>query len=69
MGQGTADALVVPELTDLLVERLCRTGDGVTYRRYGGTSHSGIVDAAANDVHAWVLERLDGAPAGTDCER
>ena len=69
VGQGTADALVVPQLTDLLVERLCRTGDAVTYRRYGGASHVGIADAAADDVHAWVRDRLDGVPATTDCER
>jgi Secretory lipase len=69
VGQGTADALVVPELTDLLVERLCRTGDTVTYRRYAGVSHAGIADAAADDVHAWVRDRLDGVPAPTGCDR
>jgi hypothetical protein len=68
VGQGTADALVVPQLTDLLVERLCRTGDTVTYRRYGGTSHSGIASAAAEDVHAWIRDRLDGVPSRSDCE-
>jgi hypothetical protein len=68
VGQGTADALVVPQLTDLLVERLCRTGDTVTYRRYGGAGHAGIADAAADDVMAWIEDRLDGIPAPTDCE-
>jgi len=67
VGQGTADALVVPQLTDLLVERLCRTGDAVTYRRYGGASHVGIADAAADDVIAWIEDRLGGVPAETDC--
>ena len=67
VGQGTADPLVIPELTDLLVERLCRTGVEVTYRRYGGTGHQGIADAAADDVDAWVRDRLAGAPVTWDC--
>jgi dienelactone hydrolase len=69
VGQGTADALVVPQLTDLLVERLCRTGDTVTYRRYSGASHAGIADAAADDVFAWVRDRLDDVPTPTGCGR
>jgi dienelactone hydrolase len=67
VGQGTADALVIPELTDLLVERLCATGDRVTYRRYPGAGHGGVASAAAGDVDAWIHARLAGEPAEDDC--
>jgi acetyl esterase/lipase len=50
VGQGSADLLVIPELTDLLVERLCRAGDEVTYRRYPGAGHSDVGTAAATDI-------------------
>lgn len=67
VGQGTADPLVIPELTDLLVARLCAAGDAVTYRRYPGAGHGGIGEAAAPDVQAWIADRLAGAPLRSDC--
>jgi pimeloyl-ACP methyl ester carboxylesterase len=70
VGQGDADALVVPELTDALVVRLCAIGDDVTYRRYPGASHGGVVESAREDVLGWIEDRLAGRPTGTaggDC--
>ncbi len=70
VGQGDADALVVPELTDALVARLCAIGDDVTYRRYPGASHGGVVESAHDDVLGWIEDRLAGRPTGTaggDC--
>ena len=70
VGQGEADALVVPELTDALVTRLCAIGDDVTYRRYPGESHSGVVEASQEDVLAWIGNLVAGRPSGTagdDC--
>ena len=70
VGQGDADALVVPELTNALVVRLCAIGDDVTYRRYPGASHGGVVEAAHEDVLGWIEDRLAGRPTGTaggDC--
>jgi Secretory lipase len=70
VGQGEADALVVPELTDALVVRLCAIGDDVTYRRYPDASHGGVVEAAHEDVLGWIDDRLAGRPTGTaggDC--
>jgi hypothetical protein len=65
VGQGEADALVVPELTDALVARLCAVGDDVTYRRYAGESHSGVVEASQDDVLEWVGTLVAGRPSGT----
>ena len=70
VGQGEADALVIPELTDALVARLCAIGDDVMYRRYPGESHSGVVEASQDDVLAWIGELVAGRPTGTagdDC--
>ena len=70
VGQGEADALVVPELTDALVVRLCAIGDDVTYRRYPGASHGGVVESAHDDVLGWIEDRFAGRPTGTaggDC--
>src|SRR4029453_5844017 len=64
-GQGEADALVVPELTDALVARLCAIGDDVTYRRYPGASHGGVGESAHEDVLGWIEDRLAGRPTGT----
>jgi hypothetical protein len=68
VGQGAADPLVIPALTDLLVERLCRTGDTVTYRRYPGAGHAGVAGAAASDVEAWIRARLAGDAVASDCD-
>ena len=70
VGQGEADALVVPELTDALVARLCAIGDDVTYRRYPGATHGGVVESSREDVLGWIEDRLAGRPtamAGGDC--
>ena len=70
VGQGEGDPLVIPELTDALVARLCAVGDTVTYRRYPGESHSGVVEASQADVLEWIAELVAGRPTGTagdDC--
>jgi pimeloyl-ACP methyl ester carboxylesterase len=47
--QGTADGTVLPPFTDQLAERYKQLGNKVTYKRYDGVTHGGIVDAAAKD--------------------
>ena len=64
VGQGEADALVIPELTDALVARLCALGNDVTYRRYPGASHGAIVEAARDDALSWIAARFEGKPSG-----
>ncbi|HVL54394.1 MAG TPA: lipase family protein [Vitreimonas sp.] len=67
VGQGTADPLVVPQLTDALVARLCATGNAVTYRRYLGAGHGSVADAAWADVRTFIGDRLAGRQAASDC--
>jgi pimeloyl-ACP methyl ester carboxylesterase len=47
--QGSADATVLPGFTDALAAHYKELGNKVTYKRYDGVSHGGIVDAAAKD--------------------
>jgi predicted esterase len=68
VGQGTADPIIVPELTDALVARMCAAGDDVTYRRYMGATHGDVVESARDDALAWIAQRLAGTATGSgDC--
>jgi acetyl esterase/lipase len=68
VAQGGEDPLVVPELTEALVDRLCEVGDRVTYRRYPGASHVGVAEAAGDDIARWLGARFMGFPASSsDC--
>jgi pimeloyl-ACP methyl ester carboxylesterase len=57
--QGTADATVIPLFTDQLAGELTKNGNkGLTYKKYPGVDHAGIVTAAAKDATAWIAKRL-----------
>jgi pimeloyl-ACP methyl ester carboxylesterase len=57
--QGAADTTVIPIFTDQLATELTKNGNkGLTYKKYPGVDHAGIVDAAAKDATAWIAKRL-----------
>jgi hypothetical protein len=57
--QGAADTTVIPVFTDLLATNLTKNGNkGLTYKKYPGVDHGGIVTAAAQDATAWIATRL-----------
>jgi pimeloyl-ACP methyl ester carboxylesterase len=56
--QGTADAVVFPVLTDQLAKGYATRGLPVTYQRYAGVDHFGLVRAAAADATAYLKRRL-----------
>jgi pimeloyl-ACP methyl ester carboxylesterase len=57
--QGSADATVIPLFTDQLAGELTKNGNkGLTYKKYPGVDHGGIVVAAAKDATAWIAKRL-----------
>jgi dienelactone hydrolase len=58
--QGTADVVVFPALTDQLVGGYASRGLPVTYKRYPGVDHFGLVRAAAGDASAYLRRRLHG---------
>jgi pimeloyl-ACP methyl ester carboxylesterase len=56
--QGTADIVVFPALTDLLVQGYASRGLPVSYNRLDGVDHFGLVAAAADDAAAFLAGRL-----------
>src|SRR6266545_879070 len=66
--QGADDDRVTPGATRALVQRLCRLGDTVELRTWRDTGHFDIPRVAADDVVAWIGERLAGRPARTTCQ-
>jgi hypothetical protein len=51
-----------------LAERLCRAGDRVQLRTYANVDRMGILDAASDDLLAWLGDRPAGRPAGSTCQ-
>ena len=56
--QGSADGTVQPGLTDQLVEELRDRGTRLTYRRYEGADHVGVVSAATSQATRFLDARL-----------
>ena len=67
LGHGTADEQVPPELSDRLAAKYCALNVAVMQRIYDGEDHDGVVDAAADDVLAFITARYSHDPATTDC--
>jgi pimeloyl-ACP methyl ester carboxylesterase len=57
--QGASDSTVIPLFTDQLATDLTKNGNkGLTYKKYPGVDHGGIVVAAAKDATGWIAQRL-----------
>jgi dienelactone hydrolase len=58
LAQGTADTTAFPTYTDALKAELDAKGDNVTYKKYEGIDHNGVLDAAQPDAIAFFKQRL-----------
>jgi predicted esterase len=67
LAQGTADKVVAPQLTAALDGDLCRLGQTVDFRTYGGVGHEEVVPRAKANVLAWVGARFAGTPPTSNC--
>ena len=56
--QGTADGTVFPFITDMLNDELVNLGDQVTYSKYDGIDHVGIVSAAEDQALEFMEKQL-----------
>lgn len=65
--QGSADTTIPKVLTDAFVVKACAAGDTVDERVYDGATHRTVIDAARDDVVAWLKDRVAGKPAPTTC--
>ena len=58
--QGTSDTTVFPTYTDQLNTELVNAGNQVTYKKYPGVGHGGVVDAGEADALAFFQALLPG---------
>jgi pimeloyl-ACP methyl ester carboxylesterase len=57
--QGASDTTVLPLFTDQLAGELIKNGaKPVTYTKYSGVDHAGIVTAAAKEATGWIAKRV-----------
>lgn len=67
LAQGDRDEQIPPVVTAQLDAKYCGIGANVSRHLYAGASHDGVVDAANDDVLAWITARFDHEPATADC--
>lgn len=65
--QGKADALVVPETTDRLVERLCTRGEHVEYRTFDRITHALIAEVSVPELIGWSELALEDRSTPSNC--
>lgn len=65
--QGDQDQQVPVAVSTQLEARYCQLGANVTRHVYAGADHDGVLDAAPDDLLAWLTDRYDGAPAASGC--
>ncbi len=58
IAQGTADTTVFPVYTDKLKDELVSAGDQVTYNKYAGVNHVGVVTTGEPDALAFFRQML-----------
>lgn len=67
--QGELDALIPPEVSQQLTERLCQNDTPTQLNRFAGLGHSTIVWQSRFDALAWMAARLDGEPMADSCNQ
>jgi alpha-beta hydrolase superfamily lysophospholipase len=67
IAQGTADPIVLPQITRNYVARLCRAGSKVTFLQLPGVGHGFAAMRSARAAVAWMADRFNGLPAPDDC--
>ncbi|SEM21372.1 Serine aminopeptidase, S33 [Rhodococcus maanshanensis] len=65
--QGTADALVTPAASQVLVKQLCEKGAELDYRTYDGADHRAAVAASRSDAQEFTDALLAGDETRQTC--
>jgi len=66
--QGDKDEQIPVLASQLLLQRMCKTGGFTAVRKvYPGQMHVQSIWAAEPDASRWIDERLAGRPAPNDC--
>ena len=66
---GTADQTVVVERVRDLLAKLCEAGQVTEYLEIDGATHDDEYMRAAQQIEAWLANRLAGEPATNSCEQ
>lgn len=69
LAQGSADALVRPEVTAAYARTLCQSGEAVQVYGVEGVGHAFIARDAAPAAVAWIAGRFAGEAAPSSCAR
>ena len=70
IAQGLSDTLVLPEVQQEYVDRLCAAGQQVDYRTFEGKDHMSVVKDGSpllGQLMDWTQDRLDGKPPENTC--
>ena len=67
IAQGASDQLVRPEVTLQFVRSACRQGVPVRYSSLRGKGHGSSIAAATPGAIGWLVGRLKGRPAQSNC--
>lgn len=65
--QGTIDEQIPVTISATISAKYCQLGATVTHHLYPGINHDGLLDAATEEVSAWMSDRLHGKPAPSTC--
>ncbi len=69
IAQGSADSLVLPQVTASFAESACSSGIPVTFHLGKGLDHLKIATESAPQATEWISARLSGASPGDDCDK
>jgi acetyl esterase/lipase len=67
VGQGLADRLIAPRVTESWVGRRCASGGQAELRTYPDVTHPAVVGPGGRDALAWTIERFAGAVPDDTC--
>lgn len=68
IGQGTADVVVHPQVTEAFVESACDAGIAVELKLLEGVDHGEAGFASADAAADWIAARFAGEPAPSTCD-
>ncbi|WP_426570890.1 lipase family protein [Aquihabitans sp. McL0605] len=72
IGQGAADEVVAPKVTETYVDELCRKGQDLDFHLLPGIGHLGIVEEGSPidaPLLAWTADRFAGERVPAGCHR
>jgi acetyl esterase/lipase len=67
VGQGLADELIVPEVTEAWAADRCTSTAPTTWRSYPDVNHTAVVGPGGTDALSWTIDRFDGRETTSEC--